>query len=139
MCKSSLSVLLLAAGVSMATAPVQLSHAETAPPPTLGQDTKGEPATAEQIAEAEANEQAQPQNDSAVTDGKEQKKSGRLFGTTKIKESRRESGQVYQIEIQHSAGPNQYIEETDSDGNIESEPTDIEDTPNLPKWRIGSW
>ena len=136
---SSLSVLLLVASVTVAMAPVQLGRAETAPPPSLGQDTKGEPATAEQIAETEASEQTQPLNDSTVTDGKEQKKSGRLFGTTKIKESRRESGQVYQIELQHSAGPNQYIEETDSDGNIESESTDIEDTPNLPKWRIGSW
>lgn len=137
--KSNLSVLLLVASVTVGIAPVQLSHAETAPPPTLGQETKGEPATAEQIAEAEANEQAASQNDSLVTDNTEQKKPRKLFGTTTIKESRRESGQVYQIELQHSGGPNQYIEETDSDGNIESEPSDIEDTPNLPKWRIGSW
>ncbi|MFT4634464.1 MAG: hypothetical protein ACI9OI_000250, partial [Chitinophagales bacterium] len=62
-----------------------------------------------------------------------------LLGTSTIIESRRESGQIYSIELQHSNAPTQYIQETDSDGNIEFESNDLEETPNLPKWKIGSW
>jgi hypothetical protein len=31
------------------------------------------------------------------------------------------------------------MEETGSDGKIESTNNDIEETPNLPKWKLGSW
>jgi len=110
-----------------------LAQAQTQPPPTLGQDTKGVPAIEESASETS--------EVSAEKEVEESKKdiARNPFGTTKIKESRRENGQVYLIELEHSSGVKQYIEETDSDGNIESQATDIEDTPNLPKWKLGSW
>lgn len=111
------------------------TQAQTAPPPSLGQETKGEPA-AQPLETAEDADTTQKVDAPTTT---APNTSGSVFGTTSIKESRRESGQVYRIELQHSSGRNQYMEETDSDGNIESDPSDIEDTPNLPKWRIGSW
>lgn len=99
----------------------------TAAPPALGQETKGEPALPEQTTDSD--------------DPQEQAASGplRALGKTRITESRRDSGQVYEIQLHHSMGSKQYIEEHDSDGKIESTNNDIEETPNLPKWKIGSW
>lgn len=109
------------------------AHAQGAiAPPAIGQETKGTPAVIE--SPAATTPKAQPEathNDKATAN--------RLFGTAKITESRRESGQLYLIELEHSSGAKQYIEETDSDGKIESTSNDIEETPNLPKWKIGSW
>ena len=109
-------------------------------PPELGQETKGTPAideTApvidEQVTaddESETEDESQSQTRSGI-DG--------LLGKAEITESKRESGQVYLIELEHSSGTKQYIEETDSDGKIESTSNDIEETPNLPKWKLGSW
>ena len=62
-----------------------------------------------------------------------------IFGTATITESKRDSGQVYEVEIKHSLGGKQYIEETDSDGSLETNPNDLEAEPNLPKWKLGSW
>ncbi len=116
------------------------AFAQTAPPPSLGQDTKGQPAIEEAV-EPKAQE---PAADSALPDSnaigeKSEKNSGGPLGTATIKESRRENGQVYLIELEHSAGAKQYIEENDSDGNIELKSDDLDETPNLPKWKIGSW
>lgn len=110
-----------------------IAQAQTAPPPSLGQDTKGEPAVEEPEAQSET------ALGTSATEEPEPQASTSPFGTATVTESRRESGQVYLIELEHSSGAKQYIEENDSDGNIESEATDIEDTPNLPKWRLGSW
>ncbi|MEO0367193.1 MAG: hypothetical protein AAF197_00250 [Pseudomonadota bacterium] len=63
----------------------------------------------------------------------------RLFGTATVTEAKRENGQVYSIEIDHSLGGKQYIEENDADGLSNSKTKDIEDAPNIAKWRIGSW
>jgi len=113
--------------------PIAVVQAQTAPPPTLGQDTKGEPALEEPERQSEnAEETAAEQEPSSQGNSSP-------FGTATITESKRENGQVYLIELEHSSGAKQYIEENDSDGNIESESTDIEDTPNLAKWRLGSW
>lgn len=108
------------------------TYAQTQSPPTLGQETKGTPAVEEVAAEAQKATEAEPAEEEKAT-------RKNPFGTTTVKESRRENGQRYLIELEHSSGVKQYIEETDSDGNIESEATDIEDTPNLPKWKLGSW
>lgn len=96
-------------------------------PPTLGQETKGKPAVDETAELPKVEEQ-----ETAA-------KKATLLGRTKIIESRRENGQLYLIEIETASGSKQYIEEVDSDGKIESLPGDIEETPNLPKWKIGSW
>jgi len=124
------SLTFVALSLSMAN---QTAFAQTAPPPSIGQDTKGEPAVKEPEPQTQT-EQDSESSDEATEDG-----ASSPFGTAKITESRRESGQVYLIELEHSSGAKQYIEENDSDGNIESQKTDIEDTPNLPKWRLGSW
>lgn len=113
--------------------------AQTAPPPAFGEDTKGTPAIIEDI---EASESSSSESDtSGNNDNDDEPKSltNRLLGETEITESRRESGQVYRIELEHSSGSKQYIEETDSDGEINPDGIDLEDTPNLPKWKLGSW
>ncbi|RBP53407.1 DUF2782 domain-containing protein [Arenicella xantha] len=125
--------LVLALSINSAT------QAETARPPVLGQETKGEPAPQEELSNVDPAPEAKTESTQSAPTDTAQKKSSGAFGTTNVKESRRENGQVYRIELQHSSGRNQYIEETDSDGNIESDSSDIEDTPNLPKWRLGSW
>ena len=112
---------------------ISVGQAQTAPPPNLGEETKGVPAI----------EESAFQSDKAISNdvsaGKTVKKSTSVFGDSTVVESRRESGQVYSIELQHSNAPTQYIEETDSDGDIESTSNDLEETPNLPKWKLGSW
>lgn len=111
-----------------------ISQAQTAPPPSLGEETKGKPALAETSQTNSATSDASASAEEAQADDENTS----IFGAS-IVESRRESGQVYSIELQHSNAPTQYIEETDSDGNIEYESNDLEETPNLPKWKLGSW
>jgi len=96
-------------------------------PPELGQETKGTPAIIETNTVSSDNGIAVEE-----TENEGQKR-------TQFKELRSESGLIYQIELNHASGSKQYITETDSDGNIESTDNDIEETPNLPKWKIGSW
>lgn len=112
------------------------SHAQTAPPPNLGEETKGAPAIEESASGVDTATET-PAANTAVTEDETQTTS--TFGTSTVVESRRESGQVYSIELQHSNAPTQYIEETDSDGNIEFQSNDSDETPNLPKWKLGSW
>lgn len=78
-----------------------------------------------------------PQTDGQAADGDSAVDA--VLGNAEITESRRENGQRYRIELDHSGGAKQYIEENDSDGKIESTDNDIEETPNLPKWKLGSW
>lgn len=103
-------------------------------PPELGQETKGTPAVEEQSAAEQAITAKREKPEEA-----EEPVSNSIFGNATVTESKRESGQIYLIELEHSAGTKQYIEETDSDGKIESTSNDIEETPNLPKWKLGSW
>lgn len=113
-------------------------------PPTLGQETKGQPAAAstDQAADETTPQETLHYSTAEQSDKEAQKPESaidNLLGTTKVTESKRESGQLYRIELEHSGGTKQYIEETDSDGKIESTSNDIEETPNLPKWKLGSW
>lgn len=110
-------------------------------PPQLGQETKGTPAVDENAAVDKADPKVDMPKINDTEKGEAAKTSGidSLLGEAKVKESKRENGQVYLIELEHSSGTKQYIEETDSDGKIESTSNDIEETPNLPKWKIGSW
>ena len=117
-----------------------ISHAQTAPPPNLGEETKGTPAIEESTSNTDVTEQAaNTETADAGPDEAGETRSTSIFGKSTVVESRRENGQVYSIELQHSNAPTQYIEETNSDGNIEFESKDVEDTPNLPKWKLGSW
>ena len=108
---------------------------DTIAPPSLGQDTKGTPAYDEKsplpVTRAEAEAAAQQESEAEVEQD--------ILGTASITESRRENGQVYEVEIDHSLGGKQYFEENDSDGSLETTPADLEDTPNLPKWKLGTW
>ena len=113
-----------------------MNHAQTAPPPTLGENTKGEPAIVEE--EQSSGTNAVDEVTNQVEQAQEETQTS-PFGTATIKESKRESGQVYRVELEHSAGAKQIIEENDSDGSLESTSKDIDDTPNLPKWKLGSW
>lgn len=117
------------------------SYAQTAPPPNLGEETKGTPAIEESAPETDTTDNTVNAETSKVSSeaAEEKNKNSNIFGTSTVVESRRENGQVYSIELQHSNAPTQYIEETNSDGNIEFESKDVENTPNLPKWKLGSW
>lgn len=111
---------------------------ETMEPPTLGQNTQGEVPV---ISDSEGEPTANLESDITETSSQEapQGQINRILGTTTISELRSENGQVYRIEFEHSSGSKQVIEEIDSNGSIESTNNDIEQTPNLPKWRLGSW
>lgn len=116
------------------------THAQTAPPPTLGETTKGTPAVPEIVEPAQ--ESVKPSSPEAQADAESKKPqsfANSLLGEATITESRRENGQVYLIELEHSSGSKQYIEENDSDGQLSSDGNDLDDTPNLPKWKLGSW
>jgi hypothetical protein len=120
----------LTLSVLLAFALSPLAWAQTSPPPSLGEETKGAPAideTAPALGETSGKNEAKPST------------ANTLLGTSNVTESRRENGQRYLIELEHSTGSKQYIEENDSDGKIESTSNDIEETPNLPKWKLGSW
>ncbi|MFT5573119.1 MAG: hypothetical protein ACI9FR_002052 [Cryomorphaceae bacterium] len=120
----------LALSVLLAFTLSPLAWAQTSPPPSFGEETKGTPAINEITSTSIQVEADNGPNTSAATP---------LFGTSHVTESRRENGQRYLIELEHSTGSKQYIEELDSDGKIESTSNDIEETPNLPKWKLGSW
>lgn len=113
------------------------TNSQTAPPPSIGQETKGKPAIAEINNESTSSvETIKSKNDN---EGKPATISDSLLGTAKIIESRRESGQIYRIEFEHSFGSKQIIEENDSDGQLASDDNGLDDTPTLSKWRLGSW
>lgn len=120
--------------IFMFNLPLALAQNDIAPP-QLGEETKGTPAESEDTPLVTTNV---PKGEKASTK-KDASGSGSPFGDTIVKESKRESGQRYLIEFESSLGGKQYMEETDSDGKIESTSNDIEETPNLPKWKIGSW
>ena len=136
----TLTKLLLVSGALLFSVASLAQQGQTAAPPQLGQETKGIPAVAEDGQSDSASKQAKATNKSQQA-GEKAQRSGldNLLGKAEIKESRRESGQLYRVELKHSAGSTQFIEETDSDGKIESTNNDIEETPNLPKWKLGSW
>ena len=108
------------------------SHAETLSPPTLGEETKGKPAIAEPIA-VSAEEQAAQNKANEVVE------TVSPFGKSTITEHKRESGQVYLIEIDNSLSGKQYLYENDSDGQIGSSVEDNESIKEIPKWKLGSW
>jgi len=101
-------------------------------PPAIGQDTKGE------IAIPEEETSTPPQSfEEDNRDGIQQNEHTGFLGKTDINEQRRENGQVYRIELKHSGGTTQYIDE-DNEGKLENS-DDIDEAPNLAKWRLGSW
>jgi len=115
-----------------------IGAAQTAPPPNLGQDTKGQPAAKETLEQASNTSDTDPIKTPTKNTVASVKNPGPL-GSATITESRRENGQVYLIEFEHSSGSKQYLEETDSDGNIQSRSKGLDETPNIPKWKLGSW
>ena len=132
--------LLLVSSALLFNTTIFAQQGQTAAPPQLGQETKGLPAVAEDGPSDAANKHANTTNKSQQAAEKVERSGlDSLLGKTEIKESRRESGQLYRVELKHSAGSTQFIEENDSDGKIESTNNDIEETPNLPKWKLGSW
>lgn len=131
MCFSFAVATLLTLATALNGAAFAQTSTAPSPPPSIGEKTKGEPAFDEN----------KPLDSNQAGNSRNKQKSAEdsVFGTAKVTESRRENGQRYLIELQHSSGSKQYIEELDSDGKIESTSNDIEETPNLPKWKIGSW
>ena len=103
----------IAVAISLVSA-FSLAHAQTAPPPELGEATKGRPA----IAETPAVKPHASQTEDSNTQAKSQSKT--VFSNATVTEHKRENGQVYLIEIDHPLGGKQYLYENDSDGKIGS-------------------
>lgn len=116
--------------------------AQTAPPPAFDEDTKGEPAVDEtntETTETDSADSAVTNESNAEDETTDPSSISTILGDAKIKEYRRENGQLYQIELDHSAGSKQYIQDDDSDGKIQATDNDLQAEPNLPKWRLGRW
>ncbi len=125
--------------VLLTTASISFALAQTAPPPSFGEQTKGEPAIEEQGPDAtQADEQTTAQAEDEAPDNTDSQSNG-ILGQATITESRRENGQVYLIEMEHSSGSTLFLEENDSDGKIDTTDNDLESEPNIPKWRLGRW
>ena len=120
------------------TLPTSLWAQDVISPPSLGQQTQGE-AVAESPASAPSTISPKPNDTAQIIDDKPQGVASQLLGTTQISELRRENGRVYRIELEHSSGSKQTIDEFSSDGKFESTDNDIEDAPSLAKWTLGSW
>jgi len=114
---------------------------ESIAPPNLGDETKGTPAVAEtELLPAEASIETALEPNTETTEEVASEENYGPLGQATITESRRESGQVYRVELEHSiGGATQVLEENDSDGKIDSRSTGLEEEANIPKWRIGSW
>ena len=110
-----------------------LNAAEALGPPTLGEQTKGKPAIDETKAAAQAAEQETADAETQSTEAQSP------FGTATVTEHKRENGQVYLIELEHSLGAKQYLYENDSDGQIGSSVEDNDSIKEIPKWKLGSW
>ncbi len=117
---------------------------ESLAPPGLGEDTKGTPAVAERqplpVEPIPTEGIEETAKSTAAEDAASEENYGPL-GQATITETRRESGgQVYRVELEHSiGGGKQILEESDSDGNLETRSTGLDEEVNIPKWRIGSW
>ena len=105
-----------------------VSAQETISPPNLGDNTKGSMTTEELNHESNV-EHSQIQTEQSIDEE----------NSEIVKEHKRESGQLYLIELTPRMGAKQYIEEHGSDTKLESTSNDIEETPNLAKWKLGSW
>ena len=62
-----------------------------------------------------------------------------LLGTTRVTEIRRDNGTPFLIELEHSSGTKQYIQDNDADGLSGSAAQDIEKPAAISSWQIGSW
>jgi len=104
---------------------------DTLGPPSLGEQTKGKPAVDEtpKVPATKAN----------ATNENTETQVNSAFGSTTVTEHKRESGQVYLIELENSLGGKQYLYENDSDGQIGSSVEDEESITEIPKWKLGSW
>jgi len=110
----------------------QNSSADALAPPSLGEQTKGTPAVPE-IPTEDANNATENVTQTTLPEvipG---------LGSTTVTEHKRESGQVYLIELDNTIGGKQYLYENDSDGQIGSSVEDSESIKDIPKWKLGSW
>ena len=118
----------------------QSSVAQVAPPPGLGETTKGTPAILDDKKSTTPDDQHNPSSTNKPSESQEQKSiADNLLGTAKVKELRRENGQIYRIELEHSSGSKQVLEDSDSDGNFGDDDNSLGNAPKVAKWRIGSW
>ena len=118
----------------------QSSVAQVAPPPGLGEETKGTPAILDNQKSTTPVNQDRSSSANKPGDSKEQKSfADNLLGTAKVTELRRENGQLYRIELEHSSGSKQVLEDNDSDGNFGDDDNSLGNAPKVAKWRIGSW
>ena len=116
---------------------------ESLAPPTLGDDTKGTPAVAERqpLPVETTSTQTAETTDGETAEATDEDETFGPLGQATITETRRDSGgQVYRVELEHSiGGGKQILEESDSDGQLETRSTGLEEEVNIPKWNIFSW
>lgn len=104
------------------------ANASDIAPPALGEETKGIPAVIESN-----------NTSTSVDTGANSNTAKQASQQYDSKEFKGKNGQTYRLELKHPNMPNQYIDKTALEDNIESTDNDIENTPNLPKWKLGSW
>ena len=105
---------------------VHLQAQDEAPaPPAVGEATAGTPAALP--SEAAADEDGDdPAGITEVT----------VAGGTETQFRRR--GYIYGLRMEPRGGATQYMTD-DGDGQLQTRENGLEDTTNLPKWRIGKW
>ena len=140
---SMVRIALVVALSVIASSATYAQNDDLARPPTVGSaSTSSEPASLQASSEAVSGQNTESATSSDLTPQQEvatNTGANRLFGKTKITERKRENGQVYSIELEHSSGAKQYIEDNDADGINDSNSNNIDDNPGIAKWRLGSW
>lgn len=117
--------------------PFQSSIAQVAPPPGLEEETTGTPAILSD--QASPSPSANEKNTEPAESAEQTSIADNLLGTATIKEFRRENGQLYRIELEHSSGSKQVLDDNDSDGNFGDDDNSLGNAPKVAKWRLGSW
>jgi hypothetical protein len=101
---------------------------EEAPaPPAVGEATAGTPAILP--TDAAVDGEADPDDPRGLNEVT-------VAGGTETQYRRR--GYIYELKMSPRGGATQYLKD-DGDGQLQTRENGLEDTTNLPKWRIGKW
>jgi len=99
-------------------------------PPEISDQASGEPDRAADASTADEEQSAAPEAPTVEP---------RTEHGQTITEYRRQ-GQVFMMTVKPRAGPKQYWDDPDGDGQFQrSTSSNVDESINVPKWRLGSW
>lgn len=98
------------------------------PPPEVGEATAGEPAILPEE-EIPVVEEVDPDDPRAINE---------VVAASGTETQYRRRGYIYELKMEPRGGATQYMSD-DGSGQLQSRENGLEDTTNLPKWRIGRW